>query len=281
MWKRISNIVRSHVVVSTVLLSALFISLLGLLGLLLMDLPHTSGMALFTLGQLVLSLAAIWLMRKLQVFDRSDFKLRNMGRGFLLGWFNSVFVVIAFLTVFTQLPANSLVAPQPLDLLVVVLHPFLGTGLFEEVLVRGLVLKLLLLKMGHTKQGIINACIISSVIFGALHMLNLIHTDVLPVMSQMIYATAIGVFYAALFLRTKTLLIPILFHGMVNLSTQIFYAIVSYDVQQEFLQAQNDGGIAAILTNTLVITIPFFSAGLILLRKVKSEENAGQESAAQ
>jgi len=192
-----------------------------------------------------------------------------MGKGFCLGWLNTIFAICVFTVTFISLPEGSIVVPRPLDFIIAVLHPFLGTGVFEEVLVRGLILKILLLKMGQTKKGIINACLISSAIFGIAHIVNIIVVgELLPVITQVVYATFIGVFYAALFLRTKTLWIPILFHGLTNVSTQIFSVLVSPEVMQN----QAEPSVIETLLPVAII-FPFLIAGLILLRKVKPDES--------
>jgi len=283
MWEKINRLVRSHSIVVTLLIGALFIlALMGFAVLLMlaysmMDamvdaVTDPSFLALFTLGQIVLSGIVIYLMKKMQVFKVSDFKFRNIGKGFLIGWFNLVFAIAAFSLTFFALPENSLIMPSPFALIVTVLHPFLGTGVFEEVLVRGLIFKILLLTMGHTKNGIIKAVLISSAIFGVVHIVNVIVVgEFLPVIAQVIYATFIGVFYAVLYLRTKTLWVPILLHGLTNLSTQIFNVILSPDVLQDLMQNQTEPSVMDAFM-PVVFSIPFLIVGLILLRKVKAED---------
>ncbi|MCL2719022.1 MAG: CPBP family intramembrane metalloprotease [Lachnospiraceae bacterium] len=231
-----------------------------------LNMQSTIGLILFTAWQIVLTCVAVFLMRKLHIFDISDFKFKNIGKGFLLGWLFIVLSVILFFLNFTQLPEDSLIKPNLLNLLIVVLHPFIGTGLLEEVLARGLILKILLKKMGYSKKGIINACIISSAIFGIIHIVNITHSDFLSVASQIIYATALGLLFAALYLRIKTLIVPILLHGFVNLSGQIFNAIAL----QPDTQPESD--ILAVIINTLLVSIPFIIVGFILLKKVKPDE---------
>jgi len=283
MWEKTNRLARSYSIFTTFIIGALFIlALMGFAVLLMLAYGMTDAMidavtdpsflALFTLGQIVLSVIIIYLMKKMQVFKVSDFKFNNIGKGFLLGWFNLVFAVGAFSLTFFALPENSLIMPSPFALITTILHPFLGTGVFEEVLVRGLILKILLLTMGHTKRGTLKACLISSAIFGVVHIVNVIVVgEFLPVIAQVIYATFIGVFYAVLFLRTKTLWIPILLHGLTNVSTGIFNVLLSPDVLQDFMQNQADPSIIDAFM-PVVFSIPFLIVGLILLRKVKAED---------
>lgn len=50
---------------------------------------------------------------------------------------------------------------------------FLCTGLFEEILYRGFVMNGLLSHWGNSRKGVIKAVVISAVLFGVLHMINL------------------------------------------------------------------------------------------------------------
>jgi CAAX amino terminal protease family. len=113
------------------------------------------------------------------------------------------------------------------------------------------------------------ACVISSMIFGFLHIVNIFAGDpVLATLSQIVDATAIGLFFAVVFLRTKKLWIPILLHGLLNLSVQIFDAIVSPDLLFQSSTPQTEVDIIGLIIYTLFITLPMLTAALVLLRKV-------------
>ncbi|MDR1617057.1 MAG: CPBP family intramembrane metalloprotease [Syntrophomonadaceae bacterium] len=273
MWGEINKFVRSQAVLAVFLLSILFISVVTVLGILILDLTPSVRLAIFTVGQLMLSGTAVWLMRKLEVFGTNDFKFKGIGKGFCLAWFGFLYIAITFLICFMSIPENSFIAPSMFYLLIVVLHPFIGTGLFEEVLYRGLVLKILLKKTGGSKRGIILACVISSAIFGLLHIVNILAGDtVLPTVTLIISATATGLFFAAVFMRTGKLWISIFLHGLLNVSSQIFNAIVSPDALTQNTEAQARTDIVGFIINTLFQTLPILIAAVILLRKVKPDE---------
>jgi len=169
-----------------------------------------------------------------------------------------------------QIPKNGFITPDIPTLIIIVLHPFIGTGLFEEVLYRGLVLKLLLKKNQDSKQGMIFACVISSAIFGFFHLVNVFAgAPVLSTLSQVVDATATGLFFAVVFLRTRKLLMPILLHGLLNLSTQIFDAIVSFDLLLQNPAPQTEVDIIGLIIYTLFTSLPMLIAALVLLRKVE------------
>jgi len=274
LWEKINKFVRSQAVFSALLLSVLFTSIITVVGISIFDLKPPVILVIYTVGQLALSGTIIWLMQNLKVFDANDFKLKGIGKGFLLAWFGFLFIGISFFINFMSVPENSFIVPNTFYLLIVILHPIIGTGLFEEVLYRGLVLKILLKKTEDTKKGIIFACIISSVIFGLVaHIPNLFAgtRTYLQTVNQIITAITAGLFFAAVFVRTKKLWITILLHGLLNLSAQIFDAITSMDlVVQNAEQTGTD--IGGYIFMTLLEALPILIAGLILLRKAIPDE---------
>lgn len=81
---------------------------------------------------------------------------------------------------------------------------------------------------------------------------------ILPVVSQIIFATAFGLLNAALFLRSGTLWIPILIYGGGNLAVQIPVEM----------------SVPEFIISTLMSTIPLLVAELVLLRKVEPDKIA-------
>jgi membrane protease YdiL (CAAX protease family) len=273
MRKQLDRLISSHPFLTVLLTSVLFTGVLGGAFVLFDYIPGKQNegyslapvfLALFTLIQMTLSVAIIWLMRKMRVFNVNDFKFKNIGKGFLLGWFGILLSISNLLGMFAMLPKDSIIIPGSITLFITILYPFLGTALYEEVLFRGLMLKVFLLTMGHSKKGIMNACLISSAIFGFSHIINIVSGgDILPVATQMISAFFGGMFYAALFIRTKTLWVPILLHGFNNLPHSIFSAVMRVQPNVD-----TGGGVIGVL----IVSLPFLIAGLIMLKKVTTDD---------
>jgi CAAX protease family protein len=84
-------------------------------------------------------------------------------------------------------------------------------GFVEESYFRGMILRALL------RRGPWQAVIISSLCFGILHLLNLAGgANLAATLLQVVYAVAIGLMYAALALRTQTILPLIVTHGLTD-----------------------------------------------------------------
>jgi len=252
------------------------VAIIGL-GLFSTNFDQAAGLAIFTAGQIVLSIIILCIMRGLQILNPADFTLKGKAKGFLLAWLCVVGFLGNSIMQFIGLQGY-LVAPDPFHLIIVILHPFIGTGFFEEVLVRGLMLLVLLKVFEQTKKGMMNAVIISSVIFGLAHLANLTHTGALPVVAQVIFASAMGIFFAALYLRTKTLIIPIIVHGFVNLTTQIWGAFIDVGAMpQPYENSGEDTGMVIVM---LVVGIIHLVIGLVLMRKVTPNRVVESESCA-
>ncbi len=85
-------------------------------------------------------------------------------------------------------------------------------SIFEEVVFRGIVLTVFLHKYSE-RQSIV----FSSIGFGLIHLLNLIMgRELIWVLGQVVWAFTIGLFYGYVFIRTKSLLPPMIVHYLGN-----------------------------------------------------------------
>lgn len=279
MWMRINRFVQSHTILSACVFGIIFSPALGVIGVLTDNMDPAGRLTVFTIAKLMISAIIIWLMQKMEVFDIRDFNFHRIKKVILIICAGSVIAVIGLLFALVHLPKYRFIAPNPSDFLLVAMSQVVGIGIFEEILYRGLIFKILLKNMGDSRRGTIMACIVSSVIFGLVHITNLIdiykyagHLSiavVLPVLSQVVFTTAFGLLNAALFLRLGTLWIPILIHGTGNLATQTFASLLSHDRILQFLQSPASMNIPEFIMSTSVSTVPLLLAGLFLLRDIK------------
>ncbi len=91
-----------------------------------------------------------------------------------------------------------------------------GTGLVEETLYRAIVLMAMISAWGHTKNGIVKAVVLSSILFGMTHLLNLMIRPWQVVLFQALVVSLPGIFYGALVLSGKSLWPAILIHWLTN-----------------------------------------------------------------
>jgi membrane protease YdiL (CAAX protease family) len=105
-------------------------------------------------------------------------------------------------------------------------------GLFEEVLFRGACFYILFRAWGHTRAGLFRAALVSSLLFGPLHLLSLLGTgldsgQVISSVAQAIYATLFGIGFAGLVIYTRSLLPSVVVHALINASGSINRFFVS------------------------------------------------------
>jgi uncharacterized protein len=130
-------------------------------------------------------------------------------------------------------------------------------GVLEETSLRGLVLVALVRAWGATSSGLIRAVVVSSSVFGVLHLVNLFHSPVIPTLLQVAFATFIGICFAGVFLRTRALLALIVIHSLID-----FVEMVRVGSDKPATVA---GAVLA-----CVVTFPLALLGLWLIRRGKA-----------
>lgn len=141
----------------------------------------------------------------------------------------------------------------------------IAPGLYEEVTCRGVVVSNMMYQWRNTKNPIMMSLLASSIAFGLIHLVNLFST-VGPTLIQVGYATGLGIFFGAVYLRTRNLWGPVVVHALIDISAKIFVTedpvagIASLAVPPEQMLV----GIA--------VFIVFTAIGLYLVRPAKHEE---------
>lgn len=153
----------------------------------------------------------VWLAYDL---DFDIFGLRGRGRTAL---FVLPFVIVAV----NNLPIVGLIKSQVhIDagagsILIFILN-CLFVGLFEEIAFRGIVLPLVLMKMSDNRKGIFWSVIISSALFGAIHLVNLLSGNAGPVFLQVGYSFLVGSMCAMVMLFTRNIFACAALHAGFN-----------------------------------------------------------------
>lgn len=146
---------------------------------------------------------------------------------------------------------------------------YLSTGLFEEILCRGLVFSLIISKWGRKRSGCYMAMILSSILFGMLHFIHyfLGNASLIATISQVIYATFIGVFFAASVIRNQSIYPAIILHGIVDIAGSLGEISVGGGINKRYITMSLEGAVICV-----IIALPLFLYGLFIVRK---EEGSG------
>lgn len=146
--------------------------------------------------------------------------LATRGKDWFIAWPSAIILLIGLLPLIVGSLTIDLSKPNVV-IIFILMNFFIG--LSEELLVRGVILSVLLTKWGNTKKRIYYSVIVSSVIFGAAHLGNIIGNTgfLVATLSQVVYATLIGVFFAACVLRSQAIWPAIIIHAAIDFVSQL------------------------------------------------------------
>ena len=133
------------------------------------------------------------------------------GFNFPTEWRDSRLVIIPFLIVL-GLPFLKGIQTTDMGTFIYLVVGYTLTGFMEEGLMRGIVLRVL------KPTGITRSVVISSILFGLMHIGNLLYRNPFIVFAQMIGAFVHGIGLSAIRLRTNTIWFPVILHGLHDLA---------------------------------------------------------------
>jgi len=154
------------------------------------------------------------------------------------------------------------------DNIIVIIFLYMLVGIFEDFLIRGLCLNILLEKYGKTRKGIFLSVVLSSLFFGLIHFINLLTgASFQGVLIQVISATCIGIYFSAIYLRSGSVWVPALLHGVYD----VVVSIPSLFMIREILSTREEYGeiISNYSWSNLIFVSVFVFLALFLLRKKK------------
>ena len=94
---------------------------------------------------------------------------------------------------------------------------YIGVGIMEELYLRGLLQNLIEKWFGERKNASLYAILIASVLFGLGHIFGALGQPIATVICKTVWATALGIYFGAVYVKTKNLWVPIILHLIVNL----------------------------------------------------------------
>lgn len=94
---------------------------------------------------------------------------------------------------------------------------YIGVGIMEELYLRGLLQNIIEKWFGERKNATLYAILIASVLFGLGHIFGALEQPIVTILAKTVWATALGVYFGAIYVKTKNLWVPIILHLIVNL----------------------------------------------------------------
>lgn len=144
--------------------------------------------------------------------------LRRRGCGFCRGMLVGMvtFVYSSYVLMGTALLRDKEQTLFSADRCLLFLAAVAMVGFVEEVIFRGVIAQTLLEHYGTSRRGIWRAVLLSGVLFGAAHLINLLGSDPVGVLVQCISSMVFGMLLAAIYFRTGNLWVPIFLHSYLD-----------------------------------------------------------------
>lgn len=209
--------------------------------------------------QVTVAILLIMLLKKLGLYEKAGFSFEI--KKLWLVWPIILFIILNASDLLTGTIKINMAKPWMILAFVIV---YLSTGLFEEVLRRGFVFSILVNKWGKTRSGCYLSMILSSTLFGMLHFIHYFmgNASLLATLTQVIYATFIGVFFSACVVRNQSIYPAIILHGMVDTAGSFGEISIGGGINKGYITMPFEGAIVLI-----IIALPLFLYGLFLVRK--------------
>lgn len=166
----------------------------------------------------VLAFAICWLCKK--IFMKEwwfGFQFKGIWTGFRKYGFPAVIATIIVTVAFYIGLAPFDNKPTIWRVVVEGIVYYIGVGIMEELYLRGLLQNIIEKWFGERKNATLYAILIASVLFGLGHVFSALGQPVVTVIAKTVWATALGVYFGAVYVMSKNLWVPIILHLIINL----------------------------------------------------------------
>ena len=180
------------------------------------------GMAEFAVRILLLTIS-YFIIKKMYKKDIGP-STSNLGKGIFI--YGAAMWIPIILNLITKARTPVVPFATVLPTLIGIFFSQMGTGVLEELVFRGFFFNAFVDRLGNNKKGVFASMILSSSVFGAIHLLNLIDSPELIVstIAQAIYATMIGCFFCMIYYCTGNIWSCIILHGIVDFAAKFWNA---------------------------------------------------------
>ncbi len=172
--------------------------------------------------------------------------------------------------------SKELLPDWPFQLALVVLL-CLVIGAFEEGLFRGIVLSSLLARLGNTRRGLVGAVVVSSLIFGVVHVAPSLLSGqvsdglgVAQAVLKTVQSGILGAFLAAIYLTTRNLWGVVLVHSMNDLFAMLSEALYAGSVSHQYVSTDPLMATGAVIAYVIftVLYVPILVSTVRMIKRV-------------
>lgn len=130
------------------------------------------------------------------------------------------------------------------------------TGYFEEIIFRGILLTLLVQLFAKKNHGIVKAILLSSLLFGLSHVINLFSgASLSSTVLQVGYSFLLGCLWAVMYLKTNNLWVTMFLHATYNFFGQVLFQLGTVEGRFDV--------ITIVSTTLLAVLVAIYAVGLL------------------
>ena len=239
-------------------------------GIIVLALPEADYYIQMLLQETAAAALAWWMMKVCGMGDVVKKKGYGFASGLLAGMYFLVIgiyslVVFLFLGLFTVAVYPASVSVRPWYLILPYVLCMMMVGVFEEFLFRGIIAGKLLRRFGATSRGVWKAVILSGVLFGCAHLINLRGSSVTGVLVQCAVTVMMGMAFTAVYFRSGCIWAPAFLHGFVDVAAGSLTGV--FDTGTTIA-----GTVSAYTPIQLLGAIPYIIVLLVILRPAMMAE---------
>lgn len=258
---KLKKMMRDYPIVSCIAVAICAFALSGVVGLLRKLLPES--LLIDYIRQIVNILwpmALTILLGYGWCYSRGSFKKTLLAGSFALVLFSTTFLIRASETILNSETSWKSIAGICLGIISI-----LGVGFREETIFRGIIANNLGIAYGKSLRGVWKAVIISGLIFGLAHLTNIIFgVNPAKALIQVISATALGMYFTAVYYRGGNIWVLMLIHCIVDAGGLFRSAFTT--------EADKVADINNLSLNGLIMVPIYLAVTIFLLRKKKMNE---------
>ena len=220
-------------------------------------------------GELVAALVLCIILHKTGKFYLLSKKGKGFLAGLIVGGYSLAFIAFVFISGAVGNPNTEGLAYNFTAISVVCIISMFTVGITEEITARALIGETILEHFGTTHKSIIQAALISGLIFGGMHFTNIFVTPVEYALYQMVLCFTGGTLYTAIYYRSGNLWSIIFIHGLndfaASISTWLYNGGVEIATQSSSITTRD-------IIYIVVFGVAELAVAFFLLRKSKVQE---------
>ncbi|MCD8108262.1 MAG: CPBP family intramembrane metalloprotease [Oscillospiraceae bacterium] len=189
---------------------------------------------------------------------------KGLGKGFLCAGYFIVIALYSLVVYVIDILMTENPQLNPAWQIVVFVLTVLLIGLAEESFFRGVVANLFIDKYGNDPAGVWCATICSGMVFGLMHLSNLLSSDTVGVLVQVVSACAMGMALTAIYYRCRNIWVLILVHAFVDFCGAFYSGVMA------------GGSLSSTISSyepyQCISALPYIIVTIVLLRPSKMRE---------